>query len=1620
MAPSKLKMAMILSAPAAVLSVSSGLVTACDAWDNFGCLANKRRVPGDGLRSLGCEPRTFPVDPVTGAQECNPEGCCPNNDVNKWQCMEDVATKGLMPWAHRPYNSEAYSLRTRDSGDMEDDDNTYVPGSVVEIHIRVLDAAMKYRGLLINAVNSNNETVGDWQIESDGTTPWFMVPETCSEPVVVHAHAGIKPYHSKFYFVSPKSGGDITFRALIKRGPANTGEFYYPINTLVITERSKEDEGGAENEDGEISGWFRAGVGQTCDDFCADEKNTICNAKAMKTETAEELTEQLVSAGIVCKGIVTGSCSNAAPAFMPDQSCTFHPKSCKEDSDSDATVCSAAGAYSQQLCRCPGSNTVPGLAVVLLLALGLTNTDAKPMARWLPFVGLAALAMAPSASAHNWMMSPARNANLAAASRTCSGRKASDTHAQVGPNQHFLMQYATGHDRNTILVVMKGGHENFTHVKDYLKLVDRYIDNAPTDLVDDGKVWSDISNDPQWQRVHAANGDGSTQQSLNTQSCCTSVLGAKLTGAEVGSVTYSADGSSITSGQWTHPRGNTRYWNNVFRFQQTVLNEDRYVAYHNPDIPWIEAAARYAHHTDRGSDLDSVRIRIPGRGCDPDENPVSCHYVVHWYWSGYSDCADVDYFHEPVAADKIYGTVPNTGTVYIYNRDDHCEYDEPLRDITQCAVVKNNTIHECIDRLEKTDYFNVFYRNAGTSVGNGVSYRFGVNLKPAIPPANLAFPEVGVVPWHRGWCANGPDVLLQGTVTRKAYDWGSFDPTTSAGTTCSVPLYRKTTTFRGAVSSCTADQYITLDPADYANNNLVIGAFNTDVDRPSQCFGFSGPDAAMTGDKNSLAEYEFTFCGSAATAAQAGATSMFKKAATLPPMPLSRNGWPGIVKISFGPTNTPLVHADGTVGDANTYYISNHGQAYGPHQRADNGETQTFGWNCRASSDSNSDHTATANVDQSAGGDYDPGFDQSGWVRSIESTYTDLWEGYTCPVAGGAPTDGPTGAANDDDRRGKWEIEVPNGVYKVVTTHNDRSAACRSMMAVILENARMPKYCGGTGAMNFGTTNPPVRRTYYRFQLEIGAYDAQTVTWPAIEVTDGRLTLSSPLFEGSRHSQNTQPINTMTIEKIGEVGTQTPPWVPTTSDDWWQMDLGKSEPIGLVQVTLPGPNFRNPNYFMSVRTEYQDLGPAWRINSQNCRSWWFFTPAKCGIKGFAGGDQEDIRMVAGPFSGPNTGAVISVSDKACSGGSCPAPAEDEICAVATYGPGCNDGHPMNDPNQYVGLSPYGNSNSNRRYSQRLCPLEINCQGKEGRYVRIELPGAGRHFEAEVNVNRAYPDVDEQALACWGVEARLPATLPEPKFETRYSEDAEDSAFYGTCYRRETKIDWLPTGRALEAVPVRVNYNGYCLTCDSFDENGGEAGKYNFTEGQLRNWQVTSTCEACNPADVKRQEAMSGPITEDAAQSNKDFIGLTGGVGVTIGVIAGMVVGALVLGFVIAKLVQRNQAGVAHKTNTSNMSSSFNSTPAPSNTAPSSNQQFSGGYNPGFGSRVRQSVSTTFAAARGAPLKFRTGQDLLAQYSDGMYYKARVISADQGSRNYSIVYTDYNENATLHESKLRMV
>ena len=186
-----------------------------------------------------------PLKPPNPLPPPNPQGnvgCSVWRGGDRMQCTESAATRGIMPWAGRPEREDRYTLGPKHPGTTR-----YIPGTTVELSLRVQNPGMKYTGLLVDAVDGSNTTVGEFSF-SDPTTRLFWEPPRCPG-ALVHASADAKPFGVTFSFTAPPAGtGSIRFRALVKRGVANTGYFHYPstgaggARDLVLDEMEMETE----------------------------------------------------------------------------------------------------------------------------------------------------------------------------------------------------------------------------------------------------------------------------------------------------------------------------------------------------------------------------------------------------------------------------------------------------------------------------------------------------------------------------------------------------------------------------------------------------------------------------------------------------------------------------------------------------------------------------------------------------------------------------------------------------------------------------------------------------------------------------------------------------------------------------------------------------------------------------------------------------------------------------------------------------------------------------------------------------------------------------------------------------------------------------------------------------------------------------------------------------------------------------------------------------------------------------------------------------------------------------------------------------------------------------------
>lgn len=208
-------------------------------------------------------------------------------------------------------------------------------------------------------------------------------------------------------------------------------------------------------------------------------------------------------------------------------------------------------------------------------------------------------------AAHNWVITRARALTEASTTSPCRSRKASDTHAQVGPNQSFVVKWASGHSNPSFWVVVHERDEHWLRDKSFVSYVNDYIANAPPPRCEQeyGPISSALSRcapklvpklfDAQgkWRGGRVRRPGTSTRQSLSFVKLSIVLLHLQCTIQHQYKEIYlflqvlPSDPNFLTNA-----RAPTKY---LWRFNEEVLSHDKHVSYQSEKYPWIEAAYKY-------------------------------------------------------------------------------------------------------------------------------------------------------------------------------------------------------------------------------------------------------------------------------------------------------------------------------------------------------------------------------------------------------------------------------------------------------------------------------------------------------------------------------------------------------------------------------------------------------------------------------------------------------------------------------------------------------------------------------------------------------------------------------------------------------------------------------------------------------------------------------------------------------------------------------------------------------------------------------------------------------------------------------------------------------------------
>lgn len=1341
---------------------------------------------------------------------CNPHGnagCSTWTNGDRMRCTESVATRGIMTWVARPVRDSSYTIAPKHPGTTH-----YIPGTTVELAFRVLDPDMKYRGLLVDAVDGTNTTVGGF-VFSDPTTKLFWEPPGCPG-ALVHASADAKPFGVTFSYTAPPAGtGPIRFRALVKKGVANMGYFYHPPD-LVLEEIEATAASRSMTHD-RIT--LTAGPGVPCAEHCMAEFGYDCDGARLAEIASADAFKAVVSPYHRCPaGLVVPDCAAAAPGLDENGTCLFPggaelcPGGIADAARSCAEVaanmhCAAAHPGIWRFCACvpaptasptmsptaapavaaarrrarrtdeavgstnsaaaapasPGRATAVLLPVLGYLSLGGGAGGGGGRATLLGSLAVAILSLAQPADTHNWVMTPSRASREASTTGPCRGRRnPNDKHAQVGPGQDFVVQHATGHGGNTVWVLLHGSNESWLSHRNFNAMVRAYINEGPSHGA------TNMAQHPRFQRMH-----GVTNRHLRGFNNQAQTLLAEW---------YNGTVPPTDPYYMTHRTNPT---DNLYRFTDAKLADDKYMSYSSPRYPWIEAAWIYTMVGGPAFDYDSIRARVPGFA-----GPG--HYIMHWRWGGYFDCIDVEHFTDrQVPEDQIDGVASPGNT---WGKVDHCQYTNPLRVLSRCMPA-NGGAQKCLDAVN-TGWHN---DTGGNSVTPRYLDRIGINVVPLVNPNTTAFPDRPTnIPWRNETCSNSEMSRLSGPVT--------YNPTPISlqervgeqlvGHSCDGPVFREVTTIRGAVQRCSVVH----------NCNFLSWE----------------PDFNTTTTTTGMWTGEHTFRGCARSTTRGYVNQrVFPRPAQFNSNYDVAPSADEVYRVSFQPADTTgLVQALGWHGDTGA-----------PFQWHGSGASSLeFGWSCQVPT-CQPRRGGWAIADGNHCMAYNPGSNAQN-ATAQTTRVTSLQNGFCGEGASRV--------------RNKWRISLPNGVYQTEIRMGMPEARIQNC---IIQGFQF-------------TTREIVR----------GPMSTKRV----IEVTDGQLTLEAidDTFPGDgnrfrdqnafQHSAGCGDVTWITMTRLGTANSLPELWFPGSGPGgaWRQEELSERVPVGLVSIELPINSNALTRAQASTRGRLTDgavdgnlfaVGnPHLDVNNlpRDCRMRWFYDAHGCTDReNNVRYNIEGISLPLKVFDNPATeGAVVSVADTPCNANGCPG---GTVCTRIEM-----QNRQWQD-NQWPGgwTQPRGHT--------------IDCNGAVGRYLRVHLPGAGRRFQAQVSVNKVTVTSDDpDQLVCYAVEGRI-STTTLPDYVT--TDDPEDPIYYSTCYVRGPSITWLPPQVPTPVEQVQWNLGeGRCLDCDSY--------RAVLREGQVPNnasvpfWQVISPCSDCaSPEHLSTLANGSGLVTCAVAGAEAD-------------------------------------------------------------------------------------------------------------------------------------------------------
>jgi hypothetical protein len=257
-----------------------------------------------------------------------------------------------MDWTLKPRLAE--DLFHLFAGGESNEQIMFTPGKFVKISLRAKKFGWQYSGLLLYAIDAAATTtdtaIGRWEMTD--TTDLFH--SYCPNKVL-HASASLKPYLTSWRFMPPSGVDSIKFIALVKVGPANTGEFFYPndvtLNRIGLGPQP-------------VSKWYRGTVNASCSDVCAKvDDNFVCDPTRLQATDSAAAYENQVAPYVTCRRPLLARCLAQGLSTNGSRFCSYpDADECRAANLTvTPTTCDASGVGRNgvRLCPCmckPGSS----------------------------------------------------------------------------------------------------------------------------------------------------------------------------------------------------------------------------------------------------------------------------------------------------------------------------------------------------------------------------------------------------------------------------------------------------------------------------------------------------------------------------------------------------------------------------------------------------------------------------------------------------------------------------------------------------------------------------------------------------------------------------------------------------------------------------------------------------------------------------------------------------------------------------------------------------------------------------------------------------------------------------------------------------------------------------------------------------------------------------------------------------------------------------------------------------------------------------------------------------------------------------------------------------------------